>query len=126
MTAGMINAGELVIPTSTGRAGQLYLHGGTFNVGSDGLRMTQTGLIDFTEGTLVLEGDQRATIEGFIGAGQITAYDGAGYFELDFDTRNPGKTTLTAVSISGAAYRPNPSDGAKEVVRTPTRLVAGK
>jgi hypothetical protein len=115
MTGGTVNAGELVIPTATGLAGQLYLHGGTFNVGSDGLSMTGTGLIDITEGALVLEGDQRATIEGFISAGQITAYDGAGYFELDYDERNPGKTTLTAAPITEKAYKPSPPDGAKNV-----------
>ncbi|MBN2132847.1 MAG: hypothetical protein JW741_25325 [Sedimentisphaerales bacterium] len=115
MTGGTVTAGELIIPTGSGRAGQLYLHGGTFNVGGDGLSMTDTGLMDITEGTLVLEGDLRATVQGHIDAGRITAYDGAGYLELDYNERNPGNTTLTAVPITGKAYRPTPADGAENV-----------
>ena len=98
MTGGTVNAQELVIPTDTGHAGQLYLHGGTFNVGSDGLSMTAVGLIDITEGTLVLEGDERTKVNTLIAAKQITAYGGAGTFVLDFGKRNPGRTTLTAAA----------------------------
>jgi len=115
MTGGTITAGELIIPTSSGRAGQLYLHGGTFNVGGDGLSMTAAGLMDVTEGVLLLEGDLTGTVQGHIDSGRITAYDGAGYFELDYNVRTPGMTTLTAGPITGKAYRPTPADGAQNV-----------
>jgi hypothetical protein len=110
MTGGTVSARELVIPTASGAAGQLYLHGGVYNVGSDGLSMSATGMIDVGAGTLILEGDQTAKINGFIAAGQITFYDGGGVFELDYNDRNPGKTTLTARQ-TGKAYNPTPPDG---------------
>lgn len=107
------------MPTSSARAGQLYLHGGTVNMGSDGLEMSDTGLIDITEGTLTLEGDVREQIEQLSGSGQITAYGGAGHFDMDYDLRNVGMTTVTAVApVTEKAYRPEvPVDGEMDVYR---------
>ena len=116
MTGGTVIVPELIIPTGSGRAGQLYLHGGTFNVGSGGLSMTPTGLIDITEGTLLLEGDVTGQIDGFIATGQITAYDGVGYFDIDHDLRNPGMTTVTAGPLTGKAYKPEPPDGTENLM----------
>jgi len=96
MTGGTINAGEAVIPTGSGAFGELYLHGGTYNVTkADGLSVKENGMIDITEGTLVLEGDDTAKVNDLIAAGLITAYGGDGKFELDYDNRSR-KTTLTA------------------------------
>ncbi|MFC1634734.1 hypothetical protein ACFL5Z_07815 [Planctomycetota bacterium] len=111
MTGGTVTSPELIIPTATGAAGQLYLHGGTFNVGSSGLEMSPTGLMDVGGGTLIIEGDWTETINEYIAAGLITAYDGGGLLDLDFDDRNPGKTTLSA-RWTGIAYNPDPADGA--------------
>jgi len=115
MTGGTVSAGRLVIPTGNGAAGQLYLRGGTYTVGSGGLSMTATGLIDITKGTLLLQGDRTTDIQGFINGGRITAYGGPGYFELDYNTRNEGMTTLTAVPLGPKANRPDPPDGARMV-----------
>jgi len=119
MTGGTINAKELVVPTDTGRAGQLYLHGGTVNVGSDGLEMTEVGLIDITEGTMTLEGDLRETVQNFIDDGLITAYAGAGTFDIDYNLRNAELTTVTAVApVTEKAYKPvAPTDGELDVYR---------
>jgi hypothetical protein len=111
MTGGTVTCGELIVPTDTGAAGQLYLHGGTVNVGITGLEMNANGLIDVGGGTLVLEGDLTELINDFIAAGQITFYGGGGLSSLDYDDRNPGKTTLTA-RWTGRAYNPTPADGA--------------
>ncbi len=111
MTGGTITARELIIPTGSGAAGQLYLHGGTFNVGSDGLEMQTVGFMDVGGGTLIIEGDWTGRINGYIAAGLITAHDGGGVFELDYNERNPGKTTLSA-RWTGKAYNPKPPDGA--------------
>ncbi len=116
MTGGTVSAGRLIIPTASGKEGQLYLHGGTYNVGAAGLSMTATGLIDITEGTLILQGDRTAEIQGFIDGKRITAYAGGGYFELDYDVRKAGMTTVTAVAIGPKANRPNPADGARMVM----------
>ncbi|MFZ2147271.1 MAG: LamG domain-containing protein [Sedimentisphaerales bacterium] len=97
MTGGTINAGEAVIPTGSGAFGELLLQGGTYNVTKPGeLKVNATGLIDVTEGTLVLAGDERTKINDLIAAGLITAYSGSGKFELDYNTRS-GKTTVTAI-----------------------------
>ncbi|MEA3224999.1 MAG: hypothetical protein U9Q07_03550, partial [Planctomycetota bacterium] len=40
MTGGTVTCPELIIPTGSGAAGELFLHGGTFNVGADGLSMS--------------------------------------------------------------------------------------
>ena len=125
MTGGTVSAGRLIIPTSSGAAGQLYLHGGTFSVGSGGLSMTSTGLIDVTEGVLLLQGNRTGELQGYIDGRQITAYDGAGYFEIDFDDRNPGVTTLTAVALGDKANRPDPADGAVGVTIPLLRWEAG-
>ena len=47
--------------------------------------------------------------------GWITAYGGTGTFNMDYNTRNPGKTTVTAsqdVPPPGKATTPNPANGA--------------
>jgi hypothetical protein len=99
MTGGTISAAEAVIPTGTGAFGELFLYGGTYSVtNAGGLSVKENGKIDITEGTLVLEGDDTAKVNDLIAAGQITAYGGSGKFDLDFDGRNPGKTTLTAIA----------------------------
>jgi len=112
MTGGTISAGELVIPTGSGAYGKFYLRGGTFKVRNlGGLEINANGLIDVSGGTLVIEGDQTAIINDFIASGQIIFYGGGGLVNLDYDVRNPGKTTLTA-RWTGRAYNPNPADGA--------------
>jgi len=110
MTGGSVTVGELVLPTATGKKGELFLHGGVFNVGSAGIRMTDVGMIDVGDGQLIVEGDVASTIQGFIDSGLIIAYDGGGRILLDYDITNPGKTTLAA-AWTGVAYNPNPADG---------------
>jgi hypothetical protein len=111
MTGGTISCGELIIPTDSGAAGELFLHGGIINVGSDGLEVQPVGMIDVGDGTLIFEGDLTAQINSLIDAGQITFYGGSGLVVLDYNDRNPGKTTLSA-RWTGKAYNPSPADGA--------------
>jgi hypothetical protein len=111
MTGGTVTCGRFRNPTPSGAAGQLYLNGGTFNVGSSGLDMENpNGLIDVAGGTIVFEGDLTEQINGLIEAEQITFFGGGGLPSLDYDVRNPGKTTLTA-RVTGKAYNPVPADG---------------
>ena len=100
MTGGTISAGRLRIPTGSGAYGHFFLRGGTFTVGSSGLDMNANGLIDFEEGTLILEGDQTAQIDGLIAAGQITAYCGIGTVLATF---NGQKTTVVAIGSPKAS-----------------------
>jgi hypothetical protein len=115
MTGGAVTAGKLVIPTATGAAGRLYLRGGTYTVGTGGLSMTPTGLIDIEEGTLLLTGNRTGEVQGFISGGRITAYGGQGYLEMDYDQTNAGMTTVIAVPVGDKANRPDPADGANAV-----------
>ena len=110
MTGGTISAGEAVIPTGSGAFGELFLYGGTFNVTKPGgLEMNANGLIDMTEGTLVLEGDETAKINDLAAAGLITAYGGEGILDVDYDVRNPGKTTVTAGLVPAPVEPVRPS-----------------
>jgi len=108
MTGGTINAGEAVIPTGSGAFGELYLHGGTYNVTKPGgLDVKENGLIDITDGTLVLEGDDTAKVNDLIAAGLITSMGGEGLLEVDYDVRNPGKTTVTAAAVPPEPMKPS-------------------
>jgi hypothetical protein len=114
MTGGTVFAKGVKLTTSSGIKGELFLHGGTYNIGTErgGLDMSEgNGMIDITEGTLILEGDETAKINGLIAEGKITSYGGSGLFQLDYDQRNPSMTTLTAMK-AGKAYNPSPADGA--------------
>ena len=110
MTGGTITCAELLVPTDSGAAAELFLHGGTINVGSDGLEVHPVGMIDVGDGQLILEGDLTEQINGLIESGQITAFGGGGLPVVDYDNRNPGKTTLSA-RWTGKAYNPTPPDG---------------
>ena len=65
------------------------------------------GTMDIKAGTLIINGDNLSTVQGYIDNGWITAYDGNGTLQLDYDVTNEGKTTLTATHN----LRPNPADG---------------
>ncbi|MFH1716697.1 MAG: hypothetical protein ABIF19_05055, partial [Planctomycetota bacterium] len=100
MTGGTISAGEAVIPTGSGAFGELFLNGGTYSVTKpDGLQVKANGLIDITEGALVLEGDETAKVNDLVATGGIVGYGGAGKISVDYDSTNPGKTTVTAVKV---------------------------
>ena len=107
MTGGVIELeDELVIPGLAG-TGTANLRGGT--VYAADLRMTSAkGLMDVGAGTLILDGDDTATLQTYIDNGWIIAYRGQGVLHLDYDVTNPGRTTLTATAL----LDPHPADGA--------------
>jgi hypothetical protein len=119
MTGGTISAAEAVIPTGSGVFGELYLYGGTYNVtNADGFSVKENGMVDITEGTLVLEGDDTAKVNDLIAAGQITAYGGSGQLEVDYDVSNPGKTTLTAIGqVAGVDDPSDMADSSGDIKR---------
>ena len=63
--------------------------------------------MDIANGTLIVDGDESAKIQTYIDNGWIVAFGGASTLEMDFDVRNPDKTTLTAVHPLGI----NPVNG---------------
>jgi hypothetical protein len=106
MTGGTIELSDnLVVPGLTG-TGSVYLRGGTINASE--LRLTSaSGSVDITTGTLILDGDDTATIQTYVTDGWLTAYNGRGRLNLDYDVTNKGKTTLTATAL----LDPTPADG---------------
>jgi len=107
MTGGTIELNDyLIIPGRTGN-GTVNLNAGTIYASE--LRMTsELGLVDITTGTLILDGDNIEKIQPFIDDGWITAYNGQGKLNLDYNVTNEGKTTLSATAL----LDPVPADGA--------------
>jgi len=60
-----------------------------------------TVLMDIANGTLIVDGDESAKIQTYIDNGWIIGFAGDGTLEMDYDVRNPDKTTLTAVHPLG-------------------------
>ncbi len=106
MTGGIVELSDnLIVPGLTG-SGTVNLNGGT--IYASDLRLTSdSGLLDITTGTLVLDGDDTEIIQTNIDNGRLTAYGGQGTLNVDYDVTNPGKTTVTATSL----LLPNPPDG---------------
>ncbi|MBI9017071.1 MAG: hypothetical protein JEZ07_07420 [Phycisphaerae bacterium] len=140
MTDGLIHAiSEVMIPNqfNSGQgniSGQVDLWGGTiitdgfFLIGSrvSGASHGGVGKMDVRAGTLIVNGDSFDRIQGYINAGWITAYDGDGEFDLDYNERNAGKTTLTAF-MQGIAGNLEPLDEQEQVeADVALRWTAGK
>lgn len=70
---------------------------------SEGLHMGAGGLIDITQGILMIHADYVTNpswgdvIGGWVNGGQLTAYNGDGTIVYDYDSTNPGYTTVWAV-----------------------------
>ncbi len=110
MTGGTIIVGDdFEIPESQGDGvsiAEVHLDGGSIIIGGD-LHMFDQGSLDITAGTLILNGNVVSAVQGYIDNGLITAYDGDGTVQLDYDVTNPGKTTLKGVH----KLKPYPIDG---------------
>jgi len=98
MTGGTINlTRDLEMPkTGKEQTVRLDLHGGTLIVNDD-LLMRDGATLDITTGTLILDGNVLGIVQGYIDNGWMTAYDGGGTIQLDYDVTNEGQTTATAL-----------------------------
>jgi len=81
---------------------RVNLDGGTIILdgsyeGDSRFRMYARGMINIKGGTLIIPGDEVSRVQGYIDNGWITAYDGNGTLELDYDITHIGRTTLRAV-----------------------------
>ena len=117
MTGGTINVTrDLEIPkTDQTHTAHFDLHGGTVNLTRE-LRMNYkdpavaNGTMDITAGVLITaagDGNEIPRIQEYIDNGWITAYEGNGTIQMDYDITNEGKTTVTAVH----KFNPTPGDG---------------
>ena len=91
--------------------GHVNLDGGIISAGNFAMRgnVGVIGTMDVTSGTLIIDGDKLSTVQGYIDNGWITAYNGNGTLQLDYDVTNEGKTTLSATHM----LNPNPGDGVR-------------
>jgi len=92
---------DLYIGVHSGSSGTINLDGGTINA-RDLYMYSGRSTMDVTGGTLVLDGDDESTVQGYIDNGYITAYGGdpAATLNLDYNVTTAGKTTLTATGTS--------------------------
>ena len=101
MNGGTITVtGDFQIALNAESTGHVNLDGGIINAGNFVMRSKAgaVGTMDVRGGTLIIDGDQFSTVQGYIDDpnGWITAYGGDGTLLLDYDVTNEGKTTLTA------------------------------
>ena len=97
--------------------GHVDLSGGILSTNTFLMREKEgsVGTLNVGGGTLLVNGDRVALIQGYLDQGWITAYDGAGTLNLDYNVTNQGKTTLTATHL----LQPHPANGS----RTPSGQV---
>jgi len=110
MTGGTITTtGTIHIAEKAASIGHVNLDGGTISGSNIIMRSDEgsVGTMDITAGTLIIDGNDLSTVQGFIDNGWITGYDGNGTLHLDYNVTNEGQTTLTAVHN----LNPNPADG---------------
>jgi hypothetical protein len=80
-------------PTA-GKLAYFNLNGGIATAGD--LWVNQ-GVVDIEGGTLRLAGDKTTLISNLIGWGNLTGYNGTGTIVYDYNSRNAGYTTVTAI-----------------------------
>jgi hypothetical protein len=88
--------------------GHVDLYGGIIRANNMQMREEagSVGTMDVGSGTLILNGNDLSTVQGYIDSGWITAYGGNGTLHLDYDATN-NITTLKATHF----LDPNPADG---------------
>ena len=110
MTGGTITMSSWLFiarhPTCTSH---VNLDGGIITAGNFRMRENAgaIGTMDVRAGTLIINTNKLSDIQGYIDDGWITAYDGGGTLQMDYDVTNKGKTMLKATHF----LNPNPSDG---------------
>jgi hypothetical protein len=114
-----MNGGTIDVPgrfglSWAGGSAVVYLDGGT--ISAVDFSMTSSSLIDITNGTLILEGNQETVIGTYVGSGWIIAFGGDGTVSVDYNITNPGKTTVKASFDPRKATDPIPANGATGVI----------
>ncbi len=93
--------------------GYMNIYGG--KVQSKAFRVLSTGRVDLSGGILEsLEGDVRSTLQGYVNAGTLVAFNGEGIVALSYDSA-AGITTAIGVYATYKCSTPTPTDGAAAV-----------
>jgi hypothetical protein len=112
MSGGAVNiTSQLYVARDATSTATVNLSGGTISCGTLSIGLNGgSGVIDITAGgTLIIEGDATATVNGYVTAGRIKAYNGAGEVLCDYNVTTPGKTTVMA-SAPTKAGNPSPDN----------------
>jgi len=109
MTGGTINVTDLLeIPKREAGTGHVDLHGGIISARIFLMRSTgSVGTMDITAGKLIVNGDVREAVQGYIDNGWITAYreyPRPGRVEMAYDAET-NKTTIRAIH----PFEPDPA-----------------
>ena len=117
MNGGTINVpGKFGLAFAAGGIATVHLDGGTINAANFSMRESGTSAtMDITNGTLIVNGSVKSTIDGYVGSGWITAFGGTGTVSVDYNITNPGKTTVMATTGPSKAKNPNPANNAVDV-----------
>ncbi len=97
---GTVNVnGQLGLGWNSG-TGFINLRRGTLNLDRmDASRsIGADSAMDIEAGTLTIQGNHTNTVNGYVAAGRITAYGGAGMLLVDYNGSQAGKTTVTATA----------------------------
>jgi glycoprotein endo-alpha-1,2-mannosidase len=113
---GTFGIGYNTVPVTTAR-GYVYLYGGTITAPDFQMAYPAgcIGLLDITNGVLIIDGDKASLINGYVSSGIITAFGGVGTVSVDYDVTNPGKTTVMAAINLAKAKAPSPANYAENV-----------
>ncbi len=104
INGGIVNVGHQLGLGWDGGTGYMYVNSGTLNLANwSDQTISSTSVLDISEGTVIINGNQTASIASFVAAGRITGYGGAGQVFYDYDVTYPGKTTITAEQLTGPA-----------------------
>jgi len=109
MIGGTITlAGNFRIGNKATATSHVNLYGGIITAGKFEMRKDEgcVGTMDVRAGTLIINGDELSLVQGYIDNGWITAYEGNGTLNLDYDVTNAGRTTLGALHN----FNPYPAD----------------
>ncbi|MHC4987974.1 MAG: PKD domain-containing protein [Planctomycetota bacterium] len=103
MNGGTLNlAGDIGNASSIRTNSFFYLNGGVVtasNINPQAGAEGYSGLtMDISAGTLILAGDDRDALEGFIEAGRLIAYDGTGSVLVNVDDADPNAITTTVTA----------------------------
>lgn len=121
MTGGSVTcAAEPSISQYNNGTNQLIMQGGTFEtLATYGFNIGTGGMIDVNGGVIIMGGDQRSEVAGYVAAGKIISSMASALPIATYDG-GTNKTTLQAMVDPDMASNPNPADNAVGVALNPT------
>jgi hypothetical protein len=95
LNSGLVQVNMLTLGTNSGN-GTIVVKGGTFQTSSTAIAWTNSGTskINLCGGVFIFNGDASATVNWGIAHGMIVGYDGTMEVLWDYNTTNPGQTTM--------------------------------